>query len=168
MPTLIAATILSIGAILACFLSWDGGVRGGGRISLPVAQDEPLQVSEVEAYDSPAPSTVHGKQTGYFAGHVRDSEALSPAIAGSGPAARRGSRSSLGGGTAYGYGGVRSKHPTLAARSVADAARRVSTATARLPAGEDDEEEHEESTAARLAQRFLLGQSPRASVMKSS
>jgi hypothetical protein len=155
---MIAATILAIGAVLACFLSWDGGVRGGGRITLPVAENEPLQEENTEDLDSPAPSTAYGKQTGYFTGRTHDSEALSPAVAGSGAAARRGSLASMGGGTAYGYGGVRSKHPTLAARSMAEAARRVSTATARPPAGDDDDEEHEESTAARLAQRFLLGE----------
>ena len=52
------------------------------------------------------------------------------------------------------YGGIRSKHPTLAARAALDAARRVSTATHR-PMDEDDDESE---PALGFAQKFLLGE----------
>lgn len=45
------------------------------------------------------------------------------------------------------YGGIRSKHPTLAARAAVEAARRVSSAV-------NPVEDEEEPT---LAQRLLLG-----------
>lgn len=51
------------------------------------------------------------------------------------------------------YGGIRSKHPTLAARAALDAARRVSTAD-----GPDDgEDEEEQSRPLNFAQKLLLG-----------
>lgn len=53
LPTLIAGFILFLGSFLACFLSWDGGVRGGSRIALPVEKNEPLAP---EPLPSPAPS----------------------------------------------------------------------------------------------------------------
>jgi hypothetical protein len=55
LPTLLGGVILVIGAIMACFLSWDGGVRGGSRIALPVEKDEPLNARSPSA--SPAPSS---------------------------------------------------------------------------------------------------------------
>lgn len=51
------------------------------------------------------------------------------------------------------YGGIRSKHPTLAARAALDAARRVSAATHRPM--DEDEEDAESSLG--FAQKFLLG-----------
>ena len=53
LPTLIAGFILFLGSFLACFLSWDGGVRGGSRIALPVEKNEPLAPQPLV---SPAPS----------------------------------------------------------------------------------------------------------------
>jgi hypothetical protein len=53
------------------------------------------------------------------------------------------------------YGGIRSKHPTLAARAALDAARRISTATQRPMNDEDEEDEAEPSLG--FAQKFLLG-----------
>lgn len=99
---------------MACFLSWDGGVRGGSRITLPAEKDEALvPVPDNDGTPlrpvSPAPS--HGTAVPSMRGH-RDM--LSPGMAetaagGAGypglsqqvPHARRDSRASLG--TAYGY-----------------------------------------------------------------
>jgi len=53
------------------------------------------------------------------------------------------------------YGGIRSKHPTLAARAAVEAARRFSHATIR-PSNEDDEEEEPKLG---LAQKLFLGRS---------
>jgi hypothetical protein len=53
------------------------------------------------------------------------------------------------------YGGIRSKHPTLAARAALDAARRVSSAD-RDPEDEDEEGE-EKSKPLNFAQKLLLG-----------
>ena len=53
------------------------------------------------------------------------------------------------------YGGIRSKHPTLAARAALEAARRASQATYRQPEGEDEGEEAEPRLG--LAQKWLLG-----------
>lgn len=39
LPGLLAGGILVIGAVLSCFLSWDGGPRGG-RIALPLGKEE--------------------------------------------------------------------------------------------------------------------------------
>jgi hypothetical protein len=107
LPTLIAGTILVFGSILACFLSWDGGVRGGSRIALPVEKNEPL--APVPARDdSPAPSapttvpSLRGKRSGFLS--PRDTELAAngagyPGVSGSAHP-RRDSRASLG--TAYG------------------------------------------------------------------
>ncbi|WWC94943.1 hypothetical protein V866_001795 [Kwoniella sp. B9012] len=167
LPTLIASVILVAGAILACFLSWDGGVRGGSRIALTVEKDEPLAGASpaVERTISPAPSSRTAIRVPSFS--IRRNAAFSPgeteaASHGAGypalsttPHARRDSRASLG--TAYGYGGIRSKHPTLAARAALEAARRASAAIPRL---EDEEEDEEEGAHARgalgLAQKLLL------------
>jgi len=55
----------------------------------------------------------------------------------------------------YRYGGIRSKHPTLAARAAMEAARRVS---AIHPEDEDEyEEEQEDEQKPNFAERFLLG-----------
>ena len=56
LPTVMAGLILVIGAVLACFLSWDGGVRGGSRIALAVEKNEPLLPAPPENNGSPAPS----------------------------------------------------------------------------------------------------------------
>lgn len=56
------------------------------------------------------------------------------------------------------YGGIRSKHPTLAARAALEAARRVS-AIQQPDDGEDSQEdEEEEERRPNFAQRLLLGQ----------
>jgi hypothetical protein len=52
------------------------------------------------------------------------------------------------------YGGIRSKHPTLAARAAIEAARRVSTATNRPTEQEEDEETDHHLG---FAQKLLLG-----------
>lgn len=93
-----AGVLLVTGAILACFLSWDGGVRGGSRIALQVEKNEPL----VPAASSPAPSqrtavpSVRGTRS-FLSPAPEPENAISP---GNPPHARRDSRASLG--TAYG------------------------------------------------------------------
>jgi len=53
------------------------------------------------------------------------------------------------------YGGIRSKHPTLAARAAMEAARRVS---AIHPEDEEEyDEEQEDEQKPNFAERFLLG-----------
>lgn len=43
--------------MLACFLSWDGGVRGGSRITLPIEKTETVNPGqEIERSASPVPS----------------------------------------------------------------------------------------------------------------
>ncbi|WRT70167.1 uncharacterized protein IL334_007161 [Kwoniella shivajii] len=168
LPTLIASVILVTGAILSCFLSWDGGVRGGSRIALEVEKDEPLAGASpaTQRVSSPAPSnrtairipSLSLKRSGVLS--PGETEAAShgagyPALS-STPHGRRDSRASLG--TAYGYGGIRSKHPTLAARAAMEAARRASAAVPRL---EDEEDEEDEEGGAGhgalgLAQKLLL------------
>jgi hypothetical protein len=105
LPTFLAGLILLAGAVLACFLSWDGGVRGGERIALPVEKNEPLAAVEQEDRSlSPAPSA----RTAVPSLRNKRSMILSPGIEESGPVgfgtsvphARRDSRASLG--TAYG------------------------------------------------------------------
>ncbi len=51
------------------------------------------------------------------------------------------------------YGGIRSKHPTLAARAAMEAARRVSAATVRPQESENEED----GPALGFAQKLLLG-----------
>lgn len=94
LPTILAGLLLFGGSIASCFLSWDGGVRGGDRIALPIEKNEPL----VPAPESPAPS----QRTVLAAPSIRQRDFLSP-----GPEEptntvhnRRDSRASLG--TAYG------------------------------------------------------------------
>lgn len=54
------------------------------------------------------------------------------------------------------YGGIRSKHPTLAARAAMEAARRVS---AIHPEDEEEyDEEQEDEQRPNFAERFLLGE----------
>ncbi|ORX39370.1 hypothetical protein BD324DRAFT_576791 [Kockovaella imperatae] len=151
LPTLFASTILITGSILACFLSWDGGVRGGSRIALSIEKNEPLVPAQVPD-ESPAPSSrtavpsLRNKRSVL----TPDPELLSPTDP-TGPVPnRRDSRASLG--TAYGYGGIRSKHPTLAARAALEAARRVSQATVR----QEPSDEMEEEPRLGLAQKWLL------------
>lgn len=96
---------------MACFLSWDGGVRGGTRIALAAEKDEPL-VPDGESTPlrsvSPAPS--HGTAVPSIRGgrdllSPRDTETAAGGAGYPGlsqvPHARRDSRASLG--TAYGY-----------------------------------------------------------------
>ena len=156
LPTLLAGLVLVTGAILACFLSWDGGVRGGSRIALPVEKNEPLAPhapSPAPAIPSPPiqpqPDTVRGRRPSYLSPALQEHEQSTS------PSRRRDSRASLG--TAYGYGGIRSKHPTLAARAALEAARRVSAAP--RPPPDDDEFEEGEGEQARslnFARRLLL------------
>jgi hypothetical protein len=55
------------------------------------------------------------------------------------------------------YGGIRSKHPTLAARAAMEAARRVS---AIHPEDEEEyDEDQEDEQRPNFAERFLLGMS---------
>ncbi|WVQ84654.1 hypothetical protein IAT38_006809 [Cryptococcus sp. DSM 104549] len=167
LPTLLGAAVLITGAILSCFLSWDGGVRGGSRIALPLEKDEPLagaSPAQVENNASPAPSSrtavrvpsIHTRRGMLSPGNEEDAAAAGagyPALSSSAPGGRRDSRASLG--TAYGYGGIRSKHPTLAARAALEAARRASAAVA--PQDESDDENTESGNKAlRVAQRLLL------------
>ena len=56
LPTLLGGSIMFIGAILSCFLSWDGGVRGGSRIQLEVEKDEPLVPARTDSA-SPVPAS---------------------------------------------------------------------------------------------------------------
>lgn len=91
LPTIFAGCLLVIGAVLSCFLSWDGGVRGGSRIALPIEKNEPLRA------ESPAPSTVPSLRP---RPSMLSPNVLSPGIDESTPGARRDSRASLG--TAYG------------------------------------------------------------------
>lgn len=48
LPGLIAGAILVIGAVLSCFLSWDGGPRTG-RIALPIGKEEQERVASSSA-----------------------------------------------------------------------------------------------------------------------
>ena len=157
LPTVLGSSILVVGAIMACFLSWDGGVRGGSRIALPVERDEPLVAGSADV--SPAPSSRTAVPIPSLAN--KRSAILSPAGNENGPNAlatsfhRRDSRASLG--TAYGYGGIRSKHPTLAARAALEAARKASVAP--RPGDlelDDDAPEVEDSSRMGLAKKFLL------------
>ncbi|BEI92065.1 uncharacterized protein CcaverHIS019_0408850 [Cutaneotrichosporon cavernicola] len=159
LPTLLGGSIMFIGAVLACFLSWDGGVRGGQRIQLEVEKDEPLAAARGE---TPAPSrrptlsqamrisntgdllspaahegtplggSMYGQTPGYSSSQAPQYGQSAPR-----PMPRHESMASIG--TAYGYGGIRSKHPTLAARRAIEAARRRSAAQGgRGSVGEED------------------------------
>ncbi|ODN94720.1 hypothetical protein L198_04863 [Cryptococcus wingfieldii CBS 7118] len=165
LPTLVGATILFTGAVLSCFLSWDGGVRGGRRIELQVEKDEPLVAPsspDVVQHSSPAPSSrtaVRIPSTNFRRGVTSPGEEEMAVSHGGGypelgksAGTRRDSRASVG--TAYGYGGIRSKRPTLAARAALEAARRVSTAVHRDDS--DDEEDVKGNKALRVAQKLLL------------
>lgn len=67
---------------------------------------------------------------------------------------------------AYGsYGGIRSKHPTLAARAALEAARRASSAR---PPPETSEEEEEEEPSLNFAQKLLLGACPKKAFVSQS
>ncbi|KIR98446.1 hypothetical protein L804_04018 [Cryptococcus deuterogattii 2001/935-1] len=165
LPTIIGATVLAVGAILSCLLSWDGGVRGGSRIALAIEKNEPLAgASPVPGnHASPAPSSrtairapsislrrgvLSPGQEEEDAAHGAGYPELSRSVGG-----RRDSRASLG--TAYGYGGIRSKHPTLAARAAVEAARRASAAVGR-PDQSDEEEGEMGNRALKVAQSLLL------------
>lgn len=105
LPTLIAGTILVTGSVLACFLSWDGGVRGGSRIALAVEKNEPLNgVSPARSSRDRSASPAESTLTAVPSMRNRRNDLLSPRDE-SGPNgpphARRDSRASLG--TAYGY-----------------------------------------------------------------
>ena len=55
------------------------------------------------------------------------------------------------------YGGIRSKHPTLAARAALEAARRVSAIHPPEDGDEEDEDEQDDGQRPNFAERFLLG-----------
>jgi hypothetical protein len=57
------------------------------------------------------------------------------------------------------YGGIRSKHPTLAARAALEAARRVSAIQPLADGEEEDEDQQEDEQRPNFAERFLLGTS---------
>lgn len=109
LPTLMGSTILFLGAFLSCFLSWDGGVRGGSRITLTMEKDEPLLTSSERRDASPVPSE---RTAGPSLRHKRsillspgDPETAAggagyPTLAANIAGARRESRATLG--TAYG------------------------------------------------------------------
>lgn len=135
LPTIMGGSIMFFGALLACFLSWDGGVRGGSRITLEVEKDEPLVPGSRAGSVSPQPahrnsvaaaSAVRIPANNNLFSPDREDQAGTSALGTSHrhAAQRRDSLASLG--TAYGYGGIRSKHPTLAARRAIEAARRAS------------------------------------------
>lgn len=145
LPTLLGGSIMFVGAILACLLSWDGGVRGGQRIQLEAEKDEPLAPAppRTDAL-SPVPSRSAPTQAlrinNVFSPAAQESTPLggsmfsqtpgystqAPAYGQSAPRAMARHESIASIGTAYGYGGIRSKHPTLAARRAIEAARRLS------------------------------------------
>ncbi|KLT39562.1 major facilitator superfamily MFS-1 [Cutaneotrichosporon oleaginosum] len=157
LPTLLGGSIMFIGAVLACFLSWDGGVRGGQRIQLEVEKDEPLApprgetpgparppssqalrinnpgglLSPTAHEGTPFGGSVYGQTPGYSTSHVPQYGQSVPRTV-----PRHESIASIG--TAYGYGGIRSKHPTLAARRAIEAARRLSAAQGRGSVGAED------------------------------
>lgn len=109
LPTILAACILLVGSTMACFLSWDGGVRGGTRIALPAEKDEPLAPSGSTAHRAASPAPSHGTALPSIRGRadllsprVEESAAQAagyPGLVGP-PRNRRDSRASLG--TAYG------------------------------------------------------------------
>jgi hypothetical protein len=76
LPTLLGAFIMFIGAIMACFLSWDGGVRGGSRILLEVEKDEPLAPTVA---DTLSPPQVQHRPSAASAMRIRPSRVFSPA-----------------------------------------------------------------------------------------
>ena len=103
LPTLVAGVILVVGAVLACFLSWDGGVRGGDRIALPVEKNESLApaASPALSHRTAVPS-LRNKQSFLSPGLDTETAANGAGYPGLGAAAaRRDSRASLG--TAYGF-----------------------------------------------------------------
>lgn len=140
LPTLLGGSVMFIGAFLACFLSWDGGVRGGSRIQLEIEKDEPLNSARPDVL-SPSTASRPSAAPGSSAiriqhrGSMHSPEdpqtpygrsALGRSALATSAGMHRDSMASLG--TAYGYGGIRSKHPTLAARRAIEAARRASGA----------------------------------------
>ena len=103
LPTFLAGIILSCGAVLACFLSWDGGVRRGPRIALPAEKTETENVpAEIERSVSPVPShhatirTIKNKRSMILSPGIEESTGMSTSVKHN----RRDSRASLG--TAYG------------------------------------------------------------------
>lgn len=153
LPTLLGGTVMFIGAFLACFLSWDGGVRGGSRIQLEVEKDEPLNSTRPDTLSPSAAASRPSAAPGSSAIRIQHRSSMhTPAEDPQTPYGRsalgrsalatsagmhRDSMASLG--TAYGYGGIRSKHPTLAARRAIEAARRASGGSA---LGDDGEGGH--------------------------
>jgi hypothetical protein len=112
LPTILGSMILFAGATMACFLSWDGGVRGGTRIALPAEKDEPLVAEEDDGTPlrSVSPTPSHGTIVPSLRSprdllSPRDTENAAggagyPGLSAQVPHARRDSRASLG--TAYG------------------------------------------------------------------
>lgn len=159
LPTLLGGWIMFVGAILACFLSWDGGVRGGQRLQLEVEKDEPLapargdaltpvssrpQPSQALRINNPggllSPAAHEGTPLGgsMFSQTPGYSSSQVPQYGQSAPRAMPRHESIASIGTAYGYGGIRSKHPTLAARRAIEAARRLSAVQGRGSVGAED------------------------------
>jgi hypothetical protein len=79
---------------------------------------------------TPFGSSVYGQTPGYSSQVPQYGQSAPRAVA------RHESIASIG--TAYGYGGIRSKHPTLAARRAIEAARRLSAAQGRGSVGAED------------------------------
>ena len=103
LPTFLAGIILLTGAVLACFLSWDGGVRRGPRIALPIEKTETENTpAEIERSVSPVPShhatirTIKNKRSMILSPGIEESTGMSTSVKHN----RRDSRASLG--TAYG------------------------------------------------------------------
>ncbi|KAL1405116.1 hypothetical protein Q8F55_008739 [Vanrija albida] len=153
LPTLMGSSVLFIGAIMACFLSWDGGVRGGSRIQLEVEKDEPLVPSRTDTQsptrDGGRVASLRIKPSRVFSSHEDEAGPTGQSLISTSMKLRRESLASLG--TAYGYGGIRSKHPTLAARRAMQQARRASQSSAR-----DDDEGEADPRRVSLATKFLL------------
>lgn len=150
------SSVLFIGAILACFLSWDGGVRGGSRIQLEVEKDEPLVPSRTDTQsptrDGGRATSLRIKPSRVFSSHEEEAGPTGQSLLSTSMKLRRESLASLG--TAYGYGGIRSKHPTLAARRAMQQARRASQSSAR---DGDDDGDGADPRRVSLATKFLLG-----------
>lgn len=88
LPTVMAGIILLAGAVLACLLSWDGGIRGGSRINLPIEKANRPELSPAPSQRTAVPSLRHRRSL------------LSPGLETETGPTRRDSRASLG--TAYG------------------------------------------------------------------
>lgn len=127
LPGLMAGAILAVGAVLACFLSWDGGPTSG-RIALtmeklPSVAHRTSSIMTEQA--GPSTSTSQPPDRVAILREAESRERMS-----------RASRGSLS--SAYGYGGIRSRHQSIAARRLSDAPVRpgASEETEHLTLGE--------------------------------